>query len=442
MKKFLLFSVLALFTVFSAVSQISVSFNITATTCDNISDGIIDMTVTGDTLPYSISWYSAGILISTQEDLNNVSAGAYIVFISDSISTITDTANVTATAQLATIDTITDASCYNANGTIKFNPVDTLTLFTGVLYPKIWNAFDQVWEIDTIKIDSVYTNAIDTLQLKWSVPTGLYTVTIFETLGGGCNKSIDIVINEPSAQLTLNTTLKHNICKGIDSAWINIVPGGGTIPYTYSWSNGASTARISNLYAGQYEVTVRDNKGCAIIESIVSEEPFQDLLLIKESNPVSCRDNQDGYAAINEIENGLPPYSYAWSNGKTENFIADLDSGLYEVVITDANECVVKDTFHISLLDQDCIIIYNVITPDGNGKNDVWEIKNIHLYPDCDISVFNRWGQLVYSVAKGYDNSWDGTFNGQLLNSGNYYYVVNLNKGKYPPYTGPIKVLK
>ena len=92
--------------------------------------------------------------------------------------------------------------------------------------------------------------------------------------------------------------------------------------------------------------------------------------------------------------------------------------------------------------DCDCITIYNVVTPDGNGKNDTWEIKNIHLYPNAEVKVFNRWGKLVYIKNKGYDNSWDGKFEGSLLDSGDYYYVVNLNMGNYPPYTGPIKILK
>ncbi|MBL4625162.1 MAG: gliding motility-associated C-terminal domain-containing protein [Flavobacteriales bacterium] len=442
MKKFLLFNILTLFIVFPASSQINLSFNVTQPSCDNLFDGAIDMTITGDTLVYTINWYSGGVFISSLEDISNISAGEYIVFVEDSISSTTDTVTITAIAQLTTIDTIADALCHNATGTINITPEDTLVLYTGILYPKAWDAFAQVWYIDSTGIDTLYTNAIDTLQFIWSVPAGLYMVAVYESSGGGCGTSIDIEINEPSAPLTLSKTYEHNICKGIDSAWIAVVPGGGTLPYTYAWNTGDATSGISNLFAGLYEITVRDINGCSIKESIGIGEPFQDLLLIVDTNSVSCRDNQDGYAEINDIENGLAPYTYLWSTGDTDRFIANLDSGLYHVTISDANNCIVTDALHIGLLDRDCIIIHNVITPDGNGKNDVWEIKNIDLYPECDVSVFNRWGQLVYSAENGYDNSWDGTYNGEPLTSGNYYYIVNLNMGNYPPYTGPIKVLK
>ncbi|MBU0764215.1 MAG: gliding motility-associated C-terminal domain-containing protein, partial [Bacteroidetes bacterium] len=69
------------------------------------------------------------------------------------------------------------------------------------------------------------------------------------------------------------------------------------------------------------------------------------------------------------------------------------------------------------------------------------KIENIHLYPGCEVSVFDRWGKLVFSDT-GYDNSWDGTCDGEELNNGDFYYVVTLNKGNYPPYTGPLKIIK
>jgi len=96
----------------------------------------------------------------------------------------------------------------------------------------------------------------------------------------------------------------------------------------------------------------------------------------------------------------------------------------------------------VALNDVDCIIINNVITPDGNGKNDTWIIKNIELYPDCDVTVIDRWGKIVLPKTVGYDNSWDATFDGNILDSGDYYYIVNLNIGNYPPYTGPLKIIK
>jgi gliding motility-associated-like protein len=67
---------------------------------------------------------------------------------------------------------------------------------------------------------------------------------------------------------------------------------------------------------------------------------------------------------------------------------------------------------------------FNAFSPDGDGKNDTWAIKNIELYPDNKLTIFNRWGDEVYS-AKGYNNAtgWDA----QNVQSGTYYYVLTAN---------------
>jgi gliding motility-associated-like protein len=75
--------------------------------------------------------------------------------------------------------------------------------------------------------------------------------------------------------------------------------------------------------------------------------------------------------------------------------------------------------------------IHNIITPNDDGINDYWIIKNIDLYPNNAVRIFDRDGRLVYSKL-GYDNSWNGTFNGSPLPEDTYYYVLHLdsNKGK------------
>ncbi|MBL4787258.1 MAG: gliding motility-associated C-terminal domain-containing protein, partial [Cohaesibacteraceae bacterium] len=84
-------------------------------------------------------------------------------------------------------------------------------------------------------------------------------------------------------------------------------------------------------------------------------------------------------------------------------------------------------------------------TPNGDGKNDVWEIENIHLYPDCDVSVFNRWGQLVFSAGKGYDNSWDGTYKGKIVPNGVYVWSLHFkdeNNGDTNSEIGRVTVIR
>lgn len=425
-----------------AQAQMSLSFLNTQPTCYGYSNGSIDLTVTGGTFPYTFSWFTNGILFSTQEDISGLSDGEYVIQVIDSAGlTNVDTVVLSAAYQITTIDTIADALCYSSTGTINITPQNGTPFYEGILYPFSWNAYLQIWEIDSSGVDTNFTNA-DTLNLVWSVISGRYEINITENSGTGCTITRIIEIAQPSSPVSFNKTFYHNICKGDSAGWIRIVPDGGTPPYTFAWSNGDNTSQITDLKVGLYTLTLSDANNCRKTETINIDEPFQPLMLICDTQDVSCRDNHDGYVVIDKIENGLAPYTFLWSNGLTDYQITDLDSGIYTVTVTDAKGCWISRTFHIGMKDCDCIIIYNVVTPDGNGKNDTWQIKNIHLYPQAEVRIFNRWGKMVYTKTGGYDNSWDGKYEGDLLDSGDYYYVVILNAREYPPYTGPVKILK
>jgi gliding motility-associated-like protein len=67
----------------------------------------------------------------------------------------------------------------------------------------------------------------------------------------------------------------------------------------------------------------------------------------------------------------------------------------------------------------------NVLTPNGDGKNDYWLIKDIGLYPENKVTVYDKAGRVVYAK-RGYSNEWDGTLNGSPLAEGTYYFVVDL----------------
>jgi gliding motility-associated-like protein len=74
------------------------------------------------------------------------------------------------------------------------------------------------------------------------------------------------------------------------------------------------------------------------------------------------------------------------------------------------------------------IDIPTVITPNGDGVNDTWVIKNLETYHQAEIQIFNRWGNEVYHNTGPYTGNWDGTYNGQPLPDGAYFYVIKLNQ--------------
>ena len=118
--------------------------------------------------------------------------------------------------------------------------------------------------------------------------------------------------------------------------------------------------------------------------------------------------------------------------------------GTYKVVVTDQNGCV--DTMAFTLIPPFSIVIPPGFSPNGDGINDTFIIKNLKDYPDNELSIFNRWGEEVYH-AKPYANEWDGKnhnsnqFLSDDLPDGTYYYYFRVNGVKLPTLKGYI-VLK
>jgi gliding motility-associated-like protein len=82
----------------------------------------------------------------------------------------------------------------------------------------------------------------------------------------------------------------------------------------------------------------------------------------------------------------------------------------------------------------------NILTPNGDGKNDTWAIQDIQLYPKNSVRIFDRAGRVVYTK-NGYTNDWEGTLRGAPLVEGTYYYTVDLGPG-LPKFNGFITLLR
>jgi len=103
----------------------------------------------------------------------------------------------------------------------------------------------------------------------------------------------------------------------------------------------------------------------------------------------------------------------------------------YTVTGTNANGCSETKTITIKVLDDYALISgTNILTPNGDGKNDYLIIRNIDVYPNHEIKIYDVAGRIVYSK-KSYDNTWDGTYNGSPLAKGTYYYIIDFDGGKF-----------
>lgn len=183
-------------------------------------------------------------------------------------------------------------------------------------------------------------------------------------------------------------------------------------------------------------------------------------------NPsVSCIGKKDGFIVITASVSGVVPqgaftYSYYWDpptlcpNNDCAS-VHDLAPGTYSVMViaqyTGTSTSVPLDTvlipnMVISDSQAPCDLeIFNGMTPNGDGNNDFFYVKNIELYPNNKVDIYNRWGQLLYH-ADGYDNAdkkWKGTMNNSenTVPTGTYFYIIDLGNGK-SLYKGWIELLK
>jgi hypothetical protein len=122
------------------------------------------------------------------------------------------------------------------------------------------------------------------------------------------------------------------LCFGNPTGSIDLSVTGGTAPYTYAWSNGASSQDITALVAGTYSVTVTDNNGCTATASVTITQPAAALALSTTQVNVLCFGNATG--SIDLIVNGgTAPYTYAWSNGALAQDINGLYAGLISLLL-------------------------------------------------------------------------------------------------------------
>ena len=175
---------------------------------------------------------------------------------------------------------------------------------------------------------------------------------------GGANNFGNIFSFSPACTLSASATATSNVlCNGASNGIATATVTGGTVTYTYSWSNGSSTVSTSNptgavLSAGSYTVNVTDNTGiCTATATVTITQPatLADGAPTLNSN-VLCFGG-DGSATAATPTGGTAPYTYAWNGGATSTNAtnASLTAGTYTVNVTDANGCIVNSAGTVTL---------------------------------------------------------------------------------------------
>lgn len=284
--------------------------------CYNDNTGAIDLTVTGGTLPYGYLWSNS----SMDEDLSGIAAGTYDVTVTDANGCIANASTtVTEPAEFSASGVATDVDCYGA----ATGSVD-LTVVGG-----------------TAPVVFAWSNSYMGEDLM-TVVAGTYSVVV--TDDNNCSLNFSYTINEP-AELVIAATISNVSCNGLSDGAIDVAVSGGTAPYAYSWLGGSALEDIDNLAAGTYMLTVTDANGCMKDASFTVTQP---IVLTSTGTATDLLCNGDGNGSVDlMVDGGTMPYIYSWSNSSTDEDLAGLSGGTFDVTITDSNGCIATNSFSV-----------------------------------------------------------------------------------------------
>jgi len=385
-------------------------------TCYGDSSGSITVMVSGGTPGYSYLWDNG----QTDSVATGLSGGIHTVTVTDTLGCVQTLDTVVNTnAEIVDSMVITNSLCEN---NINDGKIDLFVSGGTPGYTYLWSTGDTIQNLD-------------------SLFGGWYSVMITDTLG--CNK-IDSGLISGSIIVTARADTDTVICPG-DSVQIF---GSGSDIFVWKPTSYMSDSTIKNPIVfppltTTYYFTAYD--------SICFDT---DSVLIQVYPEININAGEDVEIMYNhptqlEVTGGDTTCTYLWvpSDGLDNDTIANPmanpeQTTTYYVFATNSNGCMFADSVKVTVIPQ--LIIPNGITPNGDGINDIWMIDNISRFPNCEVFIFNRWGeQLFYS--KGYpdDERWDGTYKGKKLPTGTYYFVINLHDNIITePISGPITIVR
>jgi gliding motility-associated-like protein len=192
---------------------------------------------------------------------------------------------------------------------------------------------------------------------------------------------------------------------------------------TYNECEGFTVTQNTNTYStsGLYKDVVN---GCDTVITDLTIYPTPSFLFDTIND--NCKEHKGSIALIENI--GTPPFTYDWSMGSNESFIAGLGKGTYAVSITDSYGCSSTDTIELLDFEINCegyLFVPNSFSPNGDGLNDVFKVS-AHNVNHFNMRIYNRWGELIFT-SNNPEMGWDGTYNGAPCQIGVYALIIEYN---------------
>ena len=407
--------------ILTAPEEIVFNETVSQITCFGEVDGSIVTNVTGGTGSYTYTWTPD---FGNVTEISGLGEGQYCLDIEDTNGcTASMCWDIVEPASIAATLSSTDAGCGLCDGTA------TLVISGGT------EPYQIEWQGTTAIADD-QVSAADLCE-------GVYTATV--TDAGGCSVTVSTTIDGQLA-MVLNLVATSPLCFGDCDGSIDATVTNGTAPLTIAWVD-ASGAVISNdedlseLCNGTFTLTVTSADGCEVSGSATIAEPTSitinaEITEYENGYNVSVLNGTDG-EVVTSVAGGTPTYEYVWSGGATAvpdgtESPNNLGAGTYQLMIKDANGCMVDTT--IIITGPEDLTLPTGLSPNGDNQNDFYVILGIDGYPVNTFKVFNRWGNLVYDKAN-YNNEWFGQNNsGEPLPDGTYFVVFEAGSRQFGTY--------
>ena len=280
--------------------------------CFGDDDGQIFTTTQGGIAPYNFAWSNGDVT----DDINALDSGMYTLIVTDANGCqINDSALIMEpAAPLSTSFVVTDANCLGgATGSIETTPAGG-----SAPYQINWSTGDT-------------TAVTDTLIAGW------YYVTI--TDDHGCVYVDSAEVFEPLVPDTAMIAKTNVSCYGFANGVLTSTFVNGISPFSHTWNNGETTATISSLDIGNYDVLIIDSIGCTQVAFDTITQPDSLITNIVQIDTILCFGDSEASLQISTI-GGTQPYAWAWNTGDTSTIIDQLPIGNYSLTLTDALGCV------------------------------------------------------------------------------------------------------
>ena len=313
--------------ILTQTDDIIIDYTATEIECYGDNDASINIDdISGGNSPYTITWSNLGSGASQ----TNLSPGDYTITVTDDTNCVKSVTVTIADPPIFTTNpVVNNVSCFGeSDGRIVLNLVggiDPVTL---------------VWDDDS-------SAGLE----RNNIGPGTYIVTI--TDDKPCVIKETFTITEPNAlSLSANTTDALD-CDDANSGAINLIVTGGTLPFSYLWSNGTTTEDLSNIPPGNYSVDVTDANNCAISGDWVINRYVALEVNVGTVTDFDCETRIVNQSFVAQVTGGVPPYTISWSSGTVSGGNGEImntsQDGLVAIDVNDSLGCTTRFSYNVEI---------------------------------------------------------------------------------------------